>query len=68
MDPHILTGDRALTFILAGKATFTIRNTITGKRYTYKVTAPDQENQSLRFVKVLVGSDNENNYAYVYVQ
>lgn len=58
----------ALDFITAGHATFTIKNVITGNRFTYKVQKPRQntpENASLLFVSVLRGTNNETNYSYI---
>lgn len=58
----------ALSYILAAKvnrasATVTLRSQRTGARFTYKISA--SEDQKLRFVKVLVGQDNESSYAYL---
>jgi len=50
-------------FIVAGKAIFTVENTITGKRFTYKVKKHDEKD--LWFVSVLDGPDNYVNYAYI---
>ncbi len=54
-------------FILGGKATFTVENEATGKRFTFKVTAKKNDNGTvgIYFVKVLTGSDNENSYTYL---
>jgi hypothetical protein len=58
-------------FVLAGNATFTVQNTNTGTRYTFKVCkAKDQDPaannaRTLHFVKLLTGSDNENDYIYI---
>jgi hypothetical protein len=54
------------TFILAGKATFTIETPDNGHR-TYKVEhvpANDRWPESY-FVKLLTGSDNESDYTYL---
>jgi len=50
-------------FIKAGRAWFTIENTLTGNRFTYKVRKHRLE--EWWFVRVLVGSDNVNNYKYL---
>ena len=50
-------------FILSGNATFTVKNTQTGGRFTFKVTQPDASGP--HFVKVLTGSDNESDYGYL---
>jgi hypothetical protein len=50
-------------FILAGCATFTIENTKTGVRFTYKVV---QRTFGMpHFVKVLTGSDNIFDYEFL---
>lgn len=57
-------------FVLAGNATFTVKNTETGGRFTFKVkkheVKTDQDGKRiLHFVKVLTGSDNTNDYTYI---
>ena len=62
-------------FILAGRATFTVTSKATGRRFTFKVTAPTKETErggrtldheaTVRFVKVLTGSDNDADYQYL---
>ncbi len=68
---HEIEGStRRFSFLMAGKATLTIQSRSTGARYTYKVCAPRKEGGAIdtdakvRFVKVLTGSDNENDYRY----
>lgn len=59
--------DKALDFILAGKSTFTIKSVVTGKHFTYKVTQPKKnmnEKKSVHFVKLMTGTDNENNFTF----
>lgn len=51
------------TFIMAGKALFTLESSTTGVRYTYKVTKLKRAN--VWFVHLLTGPDNENSYAYL---
>jgi hypothetical protein len=55
--------DKPLEFIKAGKAIFTIMNTKTGNRFTYKVKKV--KNKKLWFVSVLNGPDNYSNYSYI---
>jgi hypothetical protein len=69
---HLLTTDEAIrTFITGGNATFTVLNTETGNRWTYRVSCkrkPADEGggvDSPFFVSVMCGSDNENDYRYV---
>lgn len=67
MNKKLSTG-AALQFILGGKAIFTIKNSKTGNRFTYKVTIPKTEtpeNSGIYFVKLLTGSDNEGSYSYI---
>lgn len=57
-----------LTFMLGGKALFTIKNSQTGNRFTYKVMVPKDkkpETSTIFFVKLLTGADNENSYKYI---
>lgn len=53
-----------LTFLLAGQATFTIRNTRTGGRFTYRVERCEDK-QTLYFVQVMDGPDNQASYRYL---
>jgi hypothetical protein len=64
--------EQARNFVQAGNATVTLRSLKSGSHFTYKVQAPfakDGTSRDLasdfRFVKVLTGSDNENNYSYL---
>ena len=50
-------------FILAGNALFTVQNTDTGNRFTFKVRKPDDTKP--HFVSVLTGSDNESSYSFL---
>jgi cation transport regulator ChaB len=57
-----------LKFILAGNAIFTLRNTESGERHTYKVTEATKRNPndpSCHFVALLNGPDNTRDYAYI---
>lgn len=60
------TAQDAARFALAGAAIFTISSAKTGARYTYRVTAPrDQDESSKRFVGLLTGPDNGADYTYL---
>src|SRR5688572_9450320 len=70
------TAAAARQFAEAGNATITLRSKATDARFTYRIQAPHYEgkegtnaarniNSELRFVKLLIGSDNENSYAYL---
>jgi hypothetical protein len=53
-----------LTYLKGGRATITVLNTRTDKRYTYKVKAKrvDGKIQSCYTIKVMTGSDNVKDY------
>lgn len=61
---HELPTHGIKSFTLAGNATFTVENTATGGRYTFKVQAGKAENAP-HFVKVLTGSDNTADYTFL---
>jgi hypothetical protein len=52
-----------LTFLLAGNAHVTFRNSETNNRYTYKIRV--SKNGTVHFVSVLYGSDNDSDYTYI---
>lgn len=52
------------TFVLAGKATFTLESQKTGNRYTYKVNQCNDK-PTLYFVSLLTGANNETDYNYL---
>jgi formylmethanofuran dehydrogenase subunit E len=51
-----------LEFILAGKATFTVQNTETQNRFTYKV---ERKTENLHFVSIMTGPSNTNDFTYL---
>ena len=53
----------ARRFILAGNARFTIKNTMTGNRFTFHVRKPSGEKP--HFVRLLTGSDNSRDYSFL---
>jgi hypothetical protein len=53
----------AKRFILAGNARFTVKNTMTGNRFTFHVRKPDKSKP--HFVKLLTGSDNSRDYTFL---
>jgi hypothetical protein len=66
---HSLTPATARTFLLAGRAIFTVSNPA-GERYTFRIDKMDakkaRDPQNLPyFAKFLTGSDNENDYSYL---
>ena len=52
-----------LDFILAGNATFTVKNNDTNNRYTFRIRQPEED--SPHFVQVLVGPLNTRDYAFL---
>jgi hypothetical protein len=68
MESKKLASEHALPFILGGNALFTLRSLKTGKRFTYKVTAPkknDTDTTEVYWVRLLTGADNENTFTYI---
>jgi hypothetical protein len=67
MQGQITDPKTALSFMLAGKATVTLRSLASGNRYTYKITAKEQDDKypATWFVKLLNGPDNYSNYVYI---
>ena len=57
-----LSHDKALDFILAGKCTFTAKNSETGNRFTYKIKK--HKSNDVWFVSVLSGANNETDYSF----
>lgn len=56
------------SFVLAGNASFTVKNDGTGKHLTYKVVKSETEDNlkdDVWFVTTLNGSDNETDFAYI---
>lgn len=58
------TPDAALAALTAGNATITLVSKKTGTRFTYKVAAPKENGETVRFVSVLTGSNNEDDFTY----
>ncbi|RPH72766.1 MAG: hypothetical protein EHM78_02350 [Myxococcaceae bacterium] len=53
----------ALRFMLAGKATVTLRSKETDQRFTFRIKSPEDGN--VHFVQLMNGPDNETAYVYV---
>lgn len=68
MERHELSREDALRFILAGHSIFTVQNTETGNRFTYRVSRIGPEDsysgQEVHFCQVLTGGDNGNDYSF----
>lgn len=61
---HVVDNDKALDFILAGNATFTLVSKDTERRFTYKMQRC-KTNPHAYFVNLLHGPDNTSDYHYV---
>jgi Family of unknown function (DUF6011) len=57
----------AIRFMFAGNAKFTVRNTKTGNRFTFRVSEPKKKTSdaSVHFVSVLAGPDNTADYTFL---
>lgn len=55
-----------INFMFAGKAIFTLRNSKSGNRFTYRISAPKKQDQKrpVFFVAIMTGSDNEKSYQF----
>lgn len=63
-----IKNEEAFRFMTAGKSIFTILNTKTNNRFTFKVVAcknPTNAKTSVHFVKVMTGRDNEKSYSFI---
>jgi len=58
-----LRGNKLREFIIAGKATLTILNTVTKNRFTINIKK--HKNDDIFFVSVLTGSDNMGSYSFL---
>jgi len=59
---HLIPSDRVLQFITGGKSTFTVKNTTTGNRGTFRVERGDGEKDYE--VRAFTGSDNSKKSEY----
>lgn len=64
METKTILTDRQeiLAYLFAGKAKFTLVSQNTGKRFTYQIR---KAKETLYFVDVLTGSDNENDFSFI---
>ena len=58
-----LSGDNTVAFILAGNAIFTLVNSETGNRFTFRVRRPKKD--APHFVSVLTGPDTDNDFQFL---
>jgi hypothetical protein len=66
MKSNQIPNTQARQSVVAGNATLTFRNSETGNRFTFKVVKPDRKDPNCpHFVKVLTGSDNENDFTFL---
>lgn len=63
MTGQLATPDDVRTYMLAGRATLTIRSKKTGTRFTYKINK--LKDKSIWFVNVLRGPDNTSDFTYM---
>jgi len=56
--------DEVIEFVSGGKAVFTIKNTTTGKRATYRVEAAGEDDERTYTVLAFTGSDNTKKRSY----
>lgn len=63
LTPSQLSNGSIGKFILAGNAIFTLKNTATGNRFTFKIRQPKASTP--HFVSVLTGSDNTSDYTFL---
>lgn len=54
-----------MAFATAGNATVTLESLKTGKRFTYKITAPRDGGDRVRFVRLLTGPNNNEDFGYI---
>jgi Family of unknown function (DUF6011) len=59
-----LAHNALVDFALAGNATFTVLNSKTSKRFTFRVRQCEDKPE-LYFISVLTGNDNTSDYAYL---
>jgi hypothetical protein len=61
----VLDSSKVPAFVLAGNATFTLVSKTTGARFTFRVRASKDEDDSRFFVSVLTGPDNGTDYQFL---
>lgn len=65
---HLLTKENVQAFLFAGNSTFTLRNSNSGNRFTFKLRKPKKVNDKLKsvpfFLSIMTGSDNEKSYTF----
>lgn len=64
LERHLSTVEMTKRYLFAGKAIFTVRSTRTGKRYTYKLTRTEND-ENKYFAAVMYGPDNDLSYRYI---
>lgn len=64
MEAHKIEGlGDVRNFVLAGNAVFTLRNPLSGNRFTFRVREKTNDMGSVHFVNVLTGPQNMSDYA-----
>ena len=68
VDGNVVSASAALTYVLGGKATFTLVSLKSGERFTYMVQVGKNKKNptdpNIFFVKLLTGPDNSNDFSY----
>lgn len=70
MEQYRLAHINALQYMLAGKSVVTLKNEITGNRFTYHIKRLPKDKRyskhnDIWWVKVLCGSDNDRHYKFI---
>lgn len=63
MNGQLKTIAEVKTFALAGNATLTLVSKMSNNRFTFKIRQP--KGKDLHFVKILRGTDNENDFTFL---
>ena len=62
-ESHLLPRENISQFIFGGKALFTVLDTTSGLRFTFKIT--ESKDKRLFFVSGFTGTDNNSHYSYL---
>jgi hypothetical protein len=67
MNTATLAPEHRRTYLLGGHAKVTLKSLVSGKSFTYRIVAGSdrQGNQSIHFVSVLSGPDNQADYQFI---
>ena len=62
-EPFLISQSNILSFMFAGNALFTIKNVLTGNRFTFKIEK--HKTEDIFFASFLSGSNNECDYTFI---